>query len=780
MTTKDDEMDDVYLALLRSTIEAVGPEHGVTWPGEDAVADAAVAKIKPVSPAEAAAIIEKYLPHAPGYVVKRREPFPEPGDFVDTTQKFVTPRQFTAFLEKLMPPGSPGRVRREASRRAVALQAERMRALREMNQGGLPSFATGGTVDYGFTEEELAAFGSSPAAPAAPAAPVAAPVMSAAEALQWELAQPVVAAAPATLVADVPAIPATTSLPPAAVVPTVPAIPGRTTIPSTVTSTASAVDDVPAIPGRTTVTIPNAVPVTASAEAKPKPTTNPAVSGSTASPDKTFGFTPQEVAGFSSAAASAAPRPKTTTDAAASGPTVSPSQNPGFTPQEVAGFTSGPAAFSPEVINQVMGLTPGQEQAFLGDQAAFDQTVLDAVLGLTPEEEDAFLGGQAQIDQEVLDMTLGLTPEQRDAFLGSSELVDQDELAGTLAGFTPMQTAGFMSPEAAHSQRALDAALVVTAEDEAAFGDSRAATLSHDELLATMAAQPRFKQDFGPGIQQELQETQARQRQRERLERRQDQLEQFKREFAEADPNHPTSFAPVDPRLEQFRDEFFGKESLETDPNLPSSYAPRIPGTQEELLHQGIEAIRRRWPGFAAIAENLKLEFEDVPAGAERKGPQKGKDPNRPGLILHDAKPFLEGDHLLLGLQAVGSDSAIDGSPAHELTHLVRTWLAENRKEELELLEHGEGGELGPKFRYSDQNGELQECPVGGVEELACRDLSSADPAVREFAELHADRETKNEHLFNYILERPGVIPEHLNEQVEALNAEVPTKNGKT
>ena len=44
-------------------------------------------------------------------------------------------------------------------------------------------------------------------------------------------------------------------------------------------------------------------------------------------------------------------------------------QQQGFTPQQVAGFTSGPATYSPEVINEVMGLTPGQDQAFLGGQA---------------------------------------------------------------------------------------------------------------------------------------------------------------------------------------------------------------------------------------------------------------------------------------------------------------------------------------------------------------------------------------------------------------------------
>ncbi len=368
-----------------------------------------------------------------------------------------------------------------------------------------------------------------------------------------------------------------------------------------------------------------------------------------------------------------------------------------------------------------MGLTPGQEQAFLGGQAPFDQSVLDSTLGLTPEQEAAFLGGQAPFDQGVVNAALGLTPAQEQAFLGGSELVDQDALAGALAGFNVIETAGFTSPQAAHSQAALDAALGVTVADEVGFSGGELAVRSQEDILAAMAAQQQFNQDFGPLVEQEVLETQSRQLEGERLAGRQEQLKQFEREFAEADPNHPTSFAPQDPRLERFREEFFHKESLETDPNLPSSFAPLIPGTHEEYRRQGIEAIKRRWEGFANLAESPDLDpsFEDIAENKRAEGPQFDVKSN---TIFYDETPFLQGDHELSG-QALGADSAIDGVPAHELTHGVREWLKANKPNELELLEHGESGEFGPKIEVIDETGRKHECPVGGVAELACHDL---------------------------------------------------------
>ena len=58
-----------------------------------------------------------------------------------------------------------------------------------------------------------------------------------------------------------------------------------------------------------------------------------------------------------------------------------------------------------------------------------------------------------------------------------------------------------------HSQAALDAALDVTAADEVAFGGGELATLNQEEIVARMAAQRQFNQDFGPVVEQELLET---------------------------------------------------------------------------------------------------------------------------------------------------------------------------------------------------------------------------------------------------------------------------------
>ncbi len=125
---------------------------------------------------------------------------------------------------------------------------------------------------------------------------------------------------------------------------------------------------------------------------------------------------------------------------------------------------------------------------------------------------------------------MGLTPAQEQAFLAGPGLVNQDALAGALVGFNPIETAGFTSPQAVHSQAALDAALGVTPADQVVFGGGAPAMLSQEAILDAMAAQQQFNQDFVPLLEQEQLEAYDLQRERERLEQRQEQLEQFKRD----------------------------------------------------------------------------------------------------------------------------------------------------------------------------------------------------------------------------------------------------------
>ena len=256
------------------------------------------------------------------------------------------------------------------------------------------------------------------------------------------------------------------------------------------------------------------------------------------------------------------------------------------------------------------------------------------------------------------------------------------------------------------------------------FTDSELASLDKTDIrLALAVAEAErlaFERDFGPIVAQEQLEAAQRQ-----------QREQFEKDFggleAEAAQERLAKERLQRGQLEQFRKEFpeLHAEELaelsvlarhefpEAFPNTESSYFPVIPGTDEEYLKQGLNAIRRHgWDGFADLAVVLEIEFEAMPNNKRAEGPQYDPVTNR---IYYDETSFLQPARDLRNVQPVGADSAINGVPAHELTHGVREFLKTRMPEALELLEHGEGGAAGNTTITLDRGTPNERpCPVGG------------------------------------------------------------------
>ncbi len=256
------------------------------------------------------------------------------------------------------------------------------------------------------------------------------------------------------------------------------------------------------------------------------------------------------------------------------------------------------------------------------------------------------------------------------------------------------------------------------------FTDSELASLDKTDIrLALAVAEAErlaFERDFGPIVAQEQLEAAQRQ-----------QREQFEKDFggleAEAAQERLAKERLQRGQLEQFRKEFpeLHAEELaelsvlarhefpEAFPNTESSYFPVIPGTHEEYLKQGLNAIRRHgWDGFADLAVVLEIEFEAMPNNKRAEGPQYDPVTNR---IYYDETSFLQPARDLRNVQPVGADSAINGVPAHELTHGVREFLKTRMPEALELLEHGEGGAAGNTTITLDRGTPNERpCPVGG------------------------------------------------------------------
>ncbi len=560
----------------------------------------------------------------------------------------MTPAEFGELMRILLPDPPP---RVGLRRRSQAKEAARQARVREqlLGQQSLPSFATGGAMDFGFTEQEIAAFGGTPVAPLPPV-PVAdvpaIPATSTASASAALPVEPAPSAAPPS-VADVPVIPATTAPPPPAPTPTVPDVPAipTTTAPPPAAATPSAAP--PLVTAAPTPTVPNvpAIPATA-----PQPS-----------------------------AAAPQPVPLAEDDSTAATPGSE------FTPAQVQQFGDDTQISPDAAAALAAGLQPGSEFS----TAEVQQFGNDGLAALTDAE---IIEAFSEAEDERLAFECDFGP-----------IVEQEQLE---------------------------------------------------------AAQRQFNQDFGPLVEQEiadtrdrqraqfeqeLLETQARQRERERLARRQEQLEQFEREFMRVDPNHPTSFAPQDPRLERFREEFFHPESLETDPNLPSSFAPLIPGTVDEQVNQAMDAYRRL--GLDNIIDRVVVALEgNVLERTQYQDDTFGPgeyDPKRRTLSLNWT-PFLEPAHEDRG-DLIGSASSTGGVAGHEIGHVIEQLLDDE----------GLLGDLDALKRE--------------VELLIEEDRLSSDPRARGVAEQHRRRADdksgagQKTHVFTYLLGRPdGVLTDLL------------------
>ena len=457
--------------------------------------------------------------------------------------------------------------------------------------------------------------------------------------------------------------------------------------------------------------------------------------------------------------------------------------NFGFTPQEIAGFGVDPltpaSTPAPIPVEEIPATTapPAPQPAPLPveEVPAIPATTAPAV---------SVSSAPASMSQNS-----GFTPQQIAGFGFPSSTAAQSAPpapANPNHGFTQQQLAGFCFPPEASPQPQPIPGSEFTPVEVQQFGDSRMAALSDEDIRKAitdaeaerLAALEQFERNFGPIVAQE---------QVEAAERR--QREQFEKDFggpeAEAEQERLTNERLQRGQLEQFRKEFpelhaeelaelsvlASHEIPEAFPGTESSYFPVIAGTHEEYKKQGLKALRRHgWDGFADLVVELEIEFDNLPAIDRPDGPQYDPDMNR---SYYDETLFPSPARELRNVQPVGSDSAINGVPAHEMTHGVREFLHTRVPEALELLEHGAGGAGGNTTITLDRGTPNErQCQVGGVAEPACRDLTSTDPAVREFAEVFDDRSEAGQdaHLFNYILERPGVAPGHLSQQVDALD----------
>ncbi len=221
-----------------------------------------------------------------------------------------------------------------------------------------------------------------------------------------------------------------------------------------------------------------------------------------APPSANSGFTPQQLAGFGFPSAAAARTPPTPVR-----------QNSGFTPQQVAGFGSPPAQ---PTSPAAPGRGPRRQQGFIPQQVAGFGFPAQAVTpqqaatqpaasrpattarqnyGFTPHQVAGFGSPPAQpaAPRPAPVQQQGFTPQQVAGFT-SGPATYSPEVINEVMGLTPGQDQAFLGGQARFNQGVPHATLGISEGDAATFAGGRPAALTGDEIRAAMVTEAARKQ----------------------------------------------------------------------------------------------------------------------------------------------------------------------------------------------------------------------------------------------------------------------------------------------